>query len=267
MQAELDVAIRAARSGGAMALQHLGKPLAYSWKGHRELVAEASLWVQEAITREIRAVFPQDAVLGEEGDEDEPLPLSAERLWIVDPLDGSINFFQGLPLFGISIALRAKGRYEVGVVYDPCRDELFQARRGAGARLNDRPILVEQTSEGPEAYERSVIGTDWPGSIERRSQALALASVLVSEVVSVTALGSPALGLCYVAAGRLHAYCHVDLKLWDVAAAGVIVEEAGGVLSDIHGGSWQYSDGGILASNGTVHGSVLRSAKAALRVP
>jgi myo-inositol-1(or 4)-monophosphatase len=262
---DLEVAARAARAGGQVARAHLGNPLSYSWKGHRELVAGASLRVQDAIFAAIREQRPHDALLGEEGDADEPLPLAAERLWIVDPIDGSLNFFQGLPLFCVSVGLRDHGSYRVGVVYDPCRDELFQAGLGSGARVNGRPIYVEQTGEGPDAYERSLIGTDWPGSIERRAQAFALASVLATEVVSLTALGSPALGLCYVAAGRLHAYCHVDLKLWDVAAAAVIVQEAGGVLTDLRGGAWQYSDGGILASNGVIHGSVLRSARAALR--
>ncbi len=262
---ELDVAVAAARAGGQVAQAYVGNPLYFRWKGQRDLLAGASLLVQQAILDTLQRAFPEDGLLAEEGDEDEPLPVYADRLWVVDPICGSINFFQGIPFFGVSVAFRRAGRYEVGVVYDPIRDELFQARLGGGARLNDEAIVVQQVAEGHEAYERAVVGTDWPGGASRRTEALMLAGLLASEVVTVSALGSPALGLCYVAAGRLHAYCHLDLKLWDVAAAALIVQEAGGSMTDARGGAWQHSDGGFLGTNGTIHGSILRNMSAVLQ--
>jgi len=164
------------------------------------------------------------------------------------------------------VGCRAEGRDEIGVVYDPCNDELFHARFGGGAYLNDRPIFVDQVSEGEDAYERALVGTDLPGSLEDRKRALFVNRSLGNEVTQLWILGSPALGLCYVAAGRLNAYFCLDLELWDVAAASVILQEAGGTLTDITGGPWLFSEGGQIASNGVIHGGMLRGIKPALDI-
>ena len=143
--AALEIAVAAARAGGRVALSRLGHPGYLSWKGHRDVVCEASLLVQEAIVSSLSAGFPDSEVLAEEGPEDAPMPVDATHLWIVDPICGSLNFVQGLPHFGIAIALRSAGSIRVGVVYDPCRDELFtaatrhvgQAQRAADQRPAD----------------------------------------------------------------------------------------------------------------------------------
>jgi myo-inositol-1(or 4)-monophosphatase len=213
--------------------------------------------VQDLLLDRLRAAFPAHAILAEE--HSEPPPSDAEALWIVDPIDGTLNFAQGIPHFAICLGFRDRGGYRLGVVYDPCRDELFHAVRGSGAFLNGQPITVEQVGEGSEAYERAVVGTDWPPGIERRKETLLLTRLINAEIMHVSVMGSPALGLCYVGAGRLHAYFHLDLQLWDVAAAAVILEEAGGILTNAAGGSWHHSDGGYLATNGVIHGSMLRA--------
>ena len=262
--ARLEVAIAAAREGGRVALAHVGNPLYFKLKGRRDLLVGASVAVQDAVRNVLLGACPEDGFLGEEGPEDEVLPVDAERLWIVDPIDGSINYFRGLPNFAISIGYRDATGFRVGVVYDPSRDELFSARSGDGARLNGERIHVHVAGEGEDAYESSLIGTDLPGDTEARIKAMRAATHVANRMLGLVMLGSPALGLCYVAAGRIHAYFHLALQLWDVAGAAVILQESGAAFTNGGGSSWLYSDGSYLASNGRIHGGMLRLLRAAL---
>ncbi len=253
----LETAARAARAGGQVARERMGDPGYLSWKGHRDVVSEASLQVQQAIVTTLLDAIPDAGVLAEEGPEDAAVLVDAPELWIVDPICGSLNFVQGMPHFGISIALRSEGRIRAAVVYDPCRDELFSATADGAATLNGRAIVVQQISEGSEAWSGAILGTDWPYSGERRRQARAIVQGMIDQVTECMMMGSPALGLCHVAAGRLHAYWHLDLKIWDVAAASLILERAGAIFTDARGLTWLYSDGGYLATNGVIHNSLL----------
>ena len=258
----LEVAVRAARQGGSVAKARLGHPGYLKWKGHRDVVSESSLEVQEAIVSTILAEFPNSGILAEEGPEDAPLPVDAANLWIIDPICGSLNFVQGIPYFGISIALRSEGNIRLGVVYDPCRDELFEATTETPATLNGERIFVQQISEGSEAWSSAIVGTDWPRSGERREQGRLIVGLMMDQVGECTLMGSPALGICNVAAGRLHAYWHLDLKIWDIAAASLILQRAGGILTDAEGMSWLFSDGGYIASNAVIHGWALNCIRA-----
>ena len=256
-----------------MALARREDPGYLRWKGPRDLQAGASLDIQQRVVDVIQTEFPDDGFLLEESTDERQADGErsgshdqAERLWIVDPICGSMNFNQRIPLFAVCVGCRAEGRDEVGVVYDPCNGELFHAAFSRGAYLNDRPIYVQQLSEGEDAYKQALVGTDLPGSLEDRKRALFVNRSLGNEVTQLWALGSPALGLCYVAAGRLHAYFCLDLQLWDVAAASVILQEAGGTLTDITGGPWLFSEGGQLGSNGVIHGGMLRAIKPALDI-
>jgi myo-inositol-1(or 4)-monophosphatase len=259
LQQVLDTAILAARTGGQLALDRLGKPGFEKHKGPRDVVAGAVLDVQARIVEVIRQQFPDDHFLLEEAEA--PQDEQADPLWIVDPIDGSLNFLHGLPLFAVSIAYREGGNYRVGVVYDPSRDEMFYAVNGNGAFLNGRPIQVDAFSDGREAWEQAFVGTDWRGDTEAIRKALRMARFEAGETLQLIVLGSPALGMCYVAAGRLHAYYGLEhLKLWDVAAAGLILREAGGILTDVEGASWEHAKLGYLASNNVVHGWLNRLA-------
>ena len=257
LERALACAIRAARQGGAIARARLGKPGYLKWKGLRDVTSQASLEVQEAVVAALLADFPDTAVLTEEGPEDQPMPVDAEHLWIVDPVCGSLNFVQGIPHFAVSIALRTAGSIQVGVVYDPCCDELFQATTETPALLNGEKIVVQQISEGIEAWSAAVVGTDWPYAGPRREQARRISGLMLDQINGLNVMGSPALGLCNVAAGRFHAYWHLDLKIWDIAAASVILQRAGAILTDARGDSWLFSDGGYIATNGVIHGWLL----------
>lgn len=253
----LETAMRAAREAGTLALTLSGNPGYQQWKDARDLVVGSVFPVQERIIEMIRSEFPSHAILAEESEEQPPA--DADPLWIVDPIDGTQNFSQGIPHFAISIAYRAEGIYRVGVVYDPNSDELFHAIQGRYARLNKDTITVRQVAEGEDAYNQAVIATDLPGGVDERLLNLRIATLLAGQCISLNVMGSPALALCYLAAGRLHGYFSLAPQLWDVAAASVILDESGGVLTDIRGGSWLHRTGGYIASNRVIHGWILRA--------
>jgi myo-inositol-1(or 4)-monophosphatase len=254
----LEVAVRAARAGGQVALARLGKSDYQRWKTHRDVTSGASLEVQDAILDVLARETPDFGVLAEEGPEDEPLPLDAEHLWIVDPICGSLNYVQGIPYFGVSVALRTAGAIRVGAVYDPCRDEMFAATLSSRSTLNGESITVQQISEGYDAFEKAWVGTDWPHDQDKQDHAAQIMSIMARQVIVLNAMGSPALGLCNVASGRMHAYWALDLKIWDIAAGALILTRAGGTLTDEHGASWLFSEGGYIASNSVIHGWTLR---------
>ena len=259
----LETCTRAAREAGQLAVASLGNPGFQQWKGPRDLLAGSVPPIQQRIIDIIHAEFPSHAILAEE-DENQPSP-DTDPLWIVDPIDGSLNFYQGVPHFAISIAYREEDIYRVGVVYDPRTDEMFQAVQGRFARLNGQPITVQQIYEGESAYDAAIVGTDWPGGINERQDSMNIAAILASQCITLNVMGSPALGLCYVAAGRYHAYYHTDLKQWDIAAASVVLGESGGIFTDILGGSWHRSSGGYIATNGVIHGWMMRTTQAVLK--
>ena len=250
----LQVAVEAARRGGQVALDRLGDPGYRRWKGHRDVVCEASLHVQDTIVSLLQEEMPDSEVLAEEGPEDAPVPIDAPLLWIVDPICGSLNYSRGIPHFAVSIALRAAGAIQVSVVFDPCTGDLFEATVETPATLNGRKIFVEHDLEGNEAWGEAVLGSDWPRGGQRRKQARLIIDELLDQVCECNLMGSPALGICNVAAGRLHAYWHLDLRIWDIAAASLILERAGGLFTNIQGSSWLFSDGGYIASNHVIHG-------------
>src|SRR5256885_11297399 len=162
----LEVAVRAARTGGLVALARLGKADYMRWKGHRDVVSGAAIEVQDAILDVLKRETPDFGILAEEGPEDKAVPLDAEYLWIVDPICGSLNYVQGIPYFAVSIALRTKGALRVGAVFDPCRNELFEATLSSQSQLNGEVMAVQQISEGFDAMEKAWVGTDWPKDLD-----------------------------------------------------------------------------------------------------
>ena len=262
----LEVAARAAQKGGEIALARLGNPGYVTWKGSRDVVCESSFYIQNAIAAVILAEYPNAGILAEEGPEDAPVPVDAPELWIIDPICGSLNFVQGIPYFAVSVALRAEGNICAGVVFDPCHDELFAATLTGAATRNGQRIYVQQISEGIEAWSSAIVVTDWPHSGERRDRTRLILGMMSSQVNECSIMGSPALGICNVACGRLHAYWHLDLRIWDIAAAALILQRAGGVFTDAQGNSWLYSDGGYIATNAVIHGWTLNCIQAGLRV-
>ncbi|MBI4469653.1 MAG: inositol monophosphatase [Acidobacteria bacterium] len=237
-----------AREAGDLLRDRFGGKLGVSHKGRIDLVTEADLQ-SEALIRERLAIrYPRHQLLAEEGGLADGS--SSDHRWIVDPLDGTTNFAHGYPVFCVSIALEVGGKVELGVVYDPMRDELFAAERGAGASLNNKPIRVSST----EKLSGSLLSTGFPYDIKTsRLTNLEHWSNFALRVQGLRRDGAAALDLCYVGCGRHDGFWELGLSPWDVAAGTLIVEEAGGRVTDLHGGPSSIYRREILASNQFIH--------------
>ncbi|MSP12777.1 MAG: inositol monophosphatase [Chloroflexi bacterium] len=245
-----DVALRAARAAGQLIKDLWSGPLQIAEKGPRDLVTIADVRAQAAIKENIRQDFPDHAFLAEESDAE----LGAENhtsnfRWIVDPLDGTTNYTRHYPAVSVAIGLEVDGIPEVGVVYDPLLDNAFSGRRGIGAWLNGNPVHVRHTAE----LSQGILGTEWPREPELRAKNVALLEELMPQMFTMRSSGSAALSICYVACGWLDAYFHFSLQPWDVAAAAVIVEAAGGKVTNLEGEPWHIHGRSYLISNGHLH--------------
>lgn len=242
----LETAIDAARAAARSVRDSYHKPMTVRIKGFRDIVTEVDFTAQDVAVEAIRSRFPGAAILGEENLSPE---FDAERMWIIDPIDGTTNYARGFPIFGISIGVTERGRSLAGVVYDPLHDYLFTAERGRGAMLNGSPIHVSDV----RAVSEAIVALDWCPSPEDRLRTLALLNRLAVECRTVRAVGSAALAMCYLAAGWIDLFFNLALKPWDGAAAQVIVEEAGGRITAPDGRAWNYDAPSALASNGHLH--------------
>jgi myo-inositol-1(or 4)-monophosphatase len=248
----LATAVDAALAAGRIHRQYFRRHPTIQKKGRIDLVTTADLEAERMFRRMVADRFPDHAVVGEEATS-AALPTARCR-WIIDPLDGTTNFAHGLALFCVSIALQIDGRLEVGVVYDPMSEELFVAEAGAGARLNGAPLRV---SACPVLLDALLV-TGFPYTIrEDRRQQVAVFAAFLEEAQAVRRLGSAALDLCYVAAGRFDGYWEERVHPWDTAAGALIVEEAGGRVTGLTGEPFDPFNGHIVASNGLVHDAVL----------
>jgi myo-inositol-1(or 4)-monophosphatase len=219
---------QAARAGGDVLLDWMDR-FAVREKGPADLVTEADLASQQVIREHVLAAFPSHGFLGEEG------PPEAEKpfRWIVDPLDGTTNYAHHLPQFCVSVALENEGRVLVGTIYDPVSKECFTAAAASGAYLNGRRISVSRVSE----LSAALAAVSFPARVPRGSPLVADFVEVLHRAQAVRRMGSSALNLAYLAAGRLDAYWATDTKVWDVAAGWLLVQEAGGVVSNLSGGA------------------------------
>ena len=223
-------------------------------KGPNDLVTAADLQVEREFRALVGERFPGHVVLGEEAGAGTAAPAGRAR-WIIDPLDGTTNFAHGIALFCVSIGLEVDGVLQLGVVYDPIADELFTAERGGGAWLNGVRIHVSDTRDLADG----LLCTGFPYSVReyRRMEQVEVFAAFLGEARAVRRLGSAALDLCYVAAGRFDGFWEEVLQPWDVAAAAVIVEEAGGRLTRYDGTPLDIFAGQTAVSNGWLHDSLL----------
>ena len=228
-QVDLALAVRAARAAGDLVRTAFAAPVVAEAKGSHDVVT-ATDRASEALLAEILLGegVPGDALLGEEGGT-RGAATSARR-WIVDPIDGTVNFANGIPLFAVAIGLVVDGEPRIGVVYDPIRDELFAAERGAGATLNGASIRVS----AKRSLSESVCATSL-----QRGAGMALVESISLAARSTRALGTSAIALAWVAAGRIDAYVQdANLSLWDIAGPGLIAVEAGAVVEGLRGEPW-----------------------------
>ncbi len=217
------------------------KTLKVGEKGLYNYVTEIDRKSEQFITEAIRTAYPQHGILGEEFGHVE----GDDYLWIIDPLDGTKNFIHGFPHFCISIAIKHKGRLEHALIYDPIRDELFTATRGQGAFLNDRRIRVSELPSLSGALLSSALPTVDKSYFHQYMHTF---PALYAQSAGLRHCGSAALALAYVAAGRVDGHWEMGLAEWDIAAGVLLVQEAGGLVSDLHGGNTFLQTGEILAA-------------------
>ena len=264
----IQVGRRAALAAGAILRRNYEKPHDITLKSRIDPVTESDLASQETIISLIRQTFPDHGFLAEEvmeevgegAKEQGSWPSSQKTIsppyrWIIDPLDGTVNFAHGFPMFCVSIACEAAGVLEYGVVYDPLREEIFEARRGGGATLNGRLLRVSQI----DRLDAALLVTGFPYDIRLRlPETLARMGRMLAAAQGVRRFGSAALDLAYVAAGRLDGFWEENLKPWDTAAGVLLVAEAGGVVSTFTGAPFDLEAQNILASNDLLHPDLLR---------
>ena len=262
MHPMVNIAVRAARRAGRIITRQMDRlgALALQEKSPRDFASEVDRAAEDAIIDTILRAYPDHGVQGEErgaANED------AEHVWLIDPLDGTTNFLAGIPHFCVSIAVRSGPTLAHGVVFDPVRNELFTATRGAGARLNDRRIRVSPT----EDLASAVVATGLPyGSVAQHLDAyLDLQRALHHSCRALRRLGAAGLDLAYVAAGRTNGLLHMGLQPWDMAAGAVIVREAGGFVGDMAGGDRFMDTGNLVAANPTNFRALLTLARGAAK--
>lgn len=249
LAALLETARLAATRAGKLLRDRWREPHTLTQKGFRDWVTDADLASQDLITAVIGQRHPSHGFLPEETSA--ALPQSGDVMWVIDPIDGTTNFSRRQPNIGISIAAVWQETVQVGVILDPLRDELFSATRDAPARCNEQPIEVSTTRD----LIHSVVAFDWAHNPQERQATLDVLQNLGHEVQTLRAIGSAALGLAWVAAGRLDAYWNWHLNAWDFAAGALIIGQAGGRCSHPDGHSLHPLSraSACLASNGILH--------------
>lgn len=247
-------AAEAVLHAGAMQRAHFGTDVRIGKKGVIDLVTQVDLEVERWFRGMIGERFPSHAVLAEELGDRAGAPARPKHCWVFDPLDGTVNYAHGLPIFCASLALEVDGAPVVAAVYDPLREELFTAERGAGARLNGAPLRVSTTP----ALVDAMLCTGFPYDVhETVDEVIGLFGAFVAEARAVRRLGSAALDLCYLAAGRFDGFWEQRLHPWDMAAGALLVTEAGGRVSTMAGAPFDSREGSIVATNGPLHDAML----------
>lgn len=243
----LNIAVKAARAASKVMIHNIERldQLKIEKKGRADYVSEVDRQAEEIIIQTIHDAYPDHGILAEEsgiqGDKDK-----SEHEWIIDPLDGTTNFLHGYPVYAVSIALRVKDVLQVGVVYDPSRDDLYSAAKGKGAHLNDRRIRVSETRRLADA----MLATGFPyADMQYLEPWIGSFRALVPHVAGVRRAGSAALDLAQVAAGRFDGFWEFGLKSWDIAAGIILIQEAGGFCSDTQGEQRMLETGHIIGGN------------------
>jgi myo-inositol-1(or 4)-monophosphatase len=260
MQALLNTAVKAAHAAGDIVMRYARRvhQLDVRSKSRNELVSKVDIMAEELIVSTIHERYPDHAILGEEGGQQG----DSDTVWIIDPLDGTTNYLHGFPMFAVSIGVQVKGRMEVGVVYDPARQELFTALRGGGAQLDGRKMRMDAN----KALEGALIGTGFPYRMNDTwmEPYLNQFRAVMGVAGDVRRPGSAALDLSYLAAGRLDGFWEFGLQPWDIAAGTLIVREAGGIVSSITDDGDYMETGHLIAGPLKLHGELEKLLKAEL---
>jgi len=260
MNPMLNIAISAAREAGRIIMRYSARvdSLSIRSKQRNDFVSEVDQQAEQEIIRIIHRAYPDHAILAEESGRHG----SSDAEWIIDPLDGTTNYLHGFPQYAVSIAMRRGGRLQLGVVYDPFKEELFCASRGEGATLNNHRIRVASLTQ----LTGALLGTGIPYRPDQDLDGyLVTLRALIRDTAGVRRAGSAALDLAYVAAGRLDGFWEFGLRPWDMAAGVLLIQEAGGLVGDPRGGEDHMRSGDIVAANPRLFRAMLQRLAPCLR--
>ncbi len=249
----LNIAVKAARRAGKTILQKAYRidQLRLDVKGARDFVTEVDLLAERQIVEIIHNAYPNHAILAEE----EHTIGGDNYQWIIDPLDGTTNYIHGIPQYCVSIAVQSQNRLEHAVVYDPVREELFTATKGVGAQLNERRIRASNISK----FENALIGTGFPfRELDNVDLWISIFRELSKRTAGVRRPGSAALDLASVACGRFDGFWEAGLQIWDIAAGALLIQEAGGLISDFKGNQDFLDNGMVVAANSNIYDDLMR---------
>ncbi|ABX77976.1 inositol monophosphatase [Coxiella burnetii] len=253
MHPMLNIAIQAARNAARTIVRFVDRldTLDINEKTRNDFVTQVDRLSEDEIINTIHKAYPDHTILAEETGLQK---YKNDYTWIIDPLDGTANFIHGFPQFAISIALKYRGTLEIGLVYDPLRQELFTATRGSGAQLNNRKIRVSSCQK----LSHALIGTGFPFKAKELFPAyLKIFEAVFPQTSGVRRAGAAALDLAYVAAGRLDGFWEMSLRPWDMAAGILLITEAGGIVSDFQGEKNYMENGNVIAGNPRIHKALL----------
>jgi len=243
----LETAFQSAEKAGLVLMDGYKREKRIAYKGEINLVTDIDFKSEEIIINHIKSFHPSHGFLSEETLHEKK---KSDYLWIIDPLDGTVNYAHHFPCFSISIALMISGIIQLGVVYDPLRQELFHSVRGKGAFLNSKPVKSSRI----DLLTNALVATGFPYDIRKgKRNNIAIHDHIILKAQAIRRGGSAALDLCYVASGRLDGFWELKLSPWDVAAGGLIVEESGGRVTDFSGRNYTVYDKEILATNSLIH--------------
>jgi myo-inositol-1(or 4)-monophosphatase len=250
MESFLDRATGIAREAGALLDGYFKRHIGFELKGAFDLVTEADRASEKLVVERLRAAYPRHGILAEEGSGHES---PSEYRWYVDPLDGTTNFAHGYPVYNVTLALEKAGELILGVIFDPCRNELFSCEKGGGAFLNGVPIRVSRTGNVTD----SLFSTGFPSRRRHLDVNIHFYYQLAMASHGVRRGGAAAIDMAYVACGRLDGFWEFGLSPWDMAAGKLLVAEAGGVCTDMKGAPHDLRGPHIMADNGIIHSEVL----------
>lgn len=250
MQPMLNIALRAAHSAGELIVRSMDRldSLSVNEKDSKDYVTQVDRAAEKAIVNTILKAYPDHGILGEEGSRIDGQGEGADYQWVIDPLDGTTNYIHGIPHFAVSIACKFRGRIEHAVVYNPMLDEEFMASRGRGATLNGRRLRVTKRNN----LTHAVLATGFPfrdGQMEYIDNYLHMFRSLAEQSAGIRRAGAASLDLAYVAAGRYDGFWEYGLSEWDMAAGSLLIQEAGGLISDFAGGHQFLEKGHVVAGN------------------
>ncbi len=246
----LNIAVRAARAAGDIIVRAMDRVdlLNINPKGRNDFVSDVDHNAEREIIHTLLKAYPGHACIGEESGRQGPA--KTDYVWVIDPLDGTTNFLHGFPQFAVSIALFHRGKVDKGIIYDPLKQELFTGVRGAGATLNNRRLRVTKQP----SMTGALLGTGIPFKDQSYIDPyLGMLKDLIKDTAGIRRAGSAALDLAYVAAGRLDGFWEIGLKKWDMAAGVLLIQEAGGIVTDLEGGDKYFETGAVIAANPKLH--------------